>query len=160
MRQVSGLRRTSAIWALLCVASACASTVAPLAIPKPAEVVSIDATISNSYNVDAKSYRGAVHVEDQAKIADILGRISELNRGMTVPNGTIPTPTHAIVVNDRVNINLVVFIGSDWIGGRNIVPGKLAVNRARHISEAERASILKLVGIDDYRFQARISSRL
>lgn len=153
MRQVSGLLRTSAIWALLCVASPCASTVAPLVIPKPAEVVSIDATISNSYNADAKSYRGAVHVEDQAKIADILGRISQLNRGMTVPNGTFPTPTHAIVVNDRVNINLVVFIGLDWIGGRNLSDGKLAINRARHISESERASILKSVGIDDYRFK-------
>ena len=153
MRQVSGLRRNFAIWALLCVASACASSVAPLVIPKPGEVVSIDATISNSYNVDTKSYRGAVHVEDQAKISDFLGRIRDLNSGMTVPNGTFPTPTHAIVVNDRVNINRVVFIGLDWIGGQNMVPGKLAVNRARHISEAERASILKLVGIDDYRFK-------
>jgi hypothetical protein len=142
-----------AIWALLCMASACASSVAPLVIPRPGEVVSIDATISNSYNVDTKAYRGAVHVEDQAKISEILGRIRELNSGMTVPNGTFPTPTHAIVVSDKVNINLVVFIGLDWIGGRNIVPGKLAVNRARHISEAERASILKLVGIDDYRFK-------
>ena len=94
-----------------------------------------------------------MHVEDQAKIADILGRISELNRGMAVPNGTFPTPTHAIVVNDRVNINLVIFIGLDWIGGRNLSAGKPAVNRARHISESERASILKLVGIDDYRFK-------
>ncbi len=153
MRQVSGLRRILAIWAPLCVASACASSVAPLVIPKPGEVVSIDAMISNSYDVDSKSNRGAVHVEDQAKISDILGRIRDLNSGMTVPNGTFPTPTHAIVVDVRVNINLVVFIGLEWIGGRNTVPGKLAVNRARHISEAERASILKLVGIDDYRFK-------
>ena len=134
------------------MASACTSTVAPLEIPKPGEVVSIDATISNSYSADTKSYRGAVHVEDQARIADILARIGELNRGMTVPNGTFSTPTHAIVVNDRVNINLVIFIGLDWIGGRNLSAGKLAVNRARHISESERESILKLVGIDDYRF--------
>lgn len=142
-----------AIRQLLCAASACASSVAPLVIPKPGEVVSIDATISNSYNPDTKSYRGAVHVEDLAKISDILGRIRDLNSGMTVPNGTFPTPTHAIVVNDSVNINLVVFIGLDWIGGRNTVPGKLAVNRAGHLSEAERASILKLVGIGDYRFK-------
>lgn len=153
MRQVSGLRRILAIWPLLCAASACASTAAPLVIPNAGEVVSIDATISNSYNPETKSYRRAVDVEDLAKISDILGRIRDLNSGMTVPNGTFPTPTHAIVVNDRVNINLVVFIGLDWIGGRNIVPGKLAVNRARHISEAERASILKLVGIDDYRYK-------
>lgn len=135
------------------MASACASSVAPLLIPKPGDAVSIDATISNSYNPDTRSYRRAVHVEDQAKISDILGRVWDPNSGMTVPNGTFPTPTHAIVVNDRVNINLVVFIGLDWIGGRNIVPGRLAVNRARHISEAERASILRLVGIDDYRFK-------
>ena len=94
-----------------------------------------------------------MHVKDQAKISEILGRISELNSGMTVPNGTFPTLAHAIVVSDKVNINLVVFIGLDWIGGRNLVPGKLAVNRARHISESERASILKSVGIDDYRFK-------
>ena len=56
-------------------------------MPKPAEVVSIDAAISKSYNADAKSYRGAEHVEDQAKTADTLGGTSELNRGMTVPNG-------------------------------------------------------------------------
>ena len=153
MRQVSALRRVSAIWPLLCVASACASSVAPLVLPRPSDVVSIDATISNSYNPDTKRYRRAVHVEDQAKIGDILGRISELNHDMTIPTGTFPTPTHAIVVNDRVNINLVVFVGLDWIGGRNILPGKLAVNRSRHISEAERANILKLVGIDDYRFK-------
>ncbi len=55
-----------AIWPLLCVASACDSSAAPLVIPKPDEVVSIDATISNSYNPDTKSYRGAVHVEDHA----------------------------------------------------------------------------------------------
>lgn len=94
-----------------------------------------------------------MHVEDQAKISDILARISDLNNGMTVPNGTFPTPTHAIVVNDRVNLNLVIFIGLDWIGGRNLVPGKPAVDRVRHISEAERASILKSVGTDDYRFK-------
>jgi hypothetical protein len=102
-----------AIWALLCLASACASSVAPLAISRPGEVVSIDATISNSYNVDTEAYRGAVHVKDQAKISEILGRVSELNSGMTVPNGTFPTLTHAIVVSDKVNINLVVFIGLD-----------------------------------------------
>ena len=80
-----------AIVPLLCVASACASSSSPLVIPKPGDLVSMDAKISNSYNTDTKSYRGAVHVEDQGKISDILGRISELNRGMTVPLGTLPT---------------------------------------------------------------------
>jgi len=65
--QVIGLRQLVAILALLCVASACASYAAPLVVPKLGEVVSIDATISNSYNPDTKSYRGAVSTDYHQK---------------------------------------------------------------------------------------------
>lgn len=103
------LRQLLASLVLLCVASAGASTAAPLVVPKLGEIASIDATIANSYNSNAKSYRGAVHIGDQRKISDILGRINELHRDMTVPLGTFPTPTHTIVVNDANIINLVIF---------------------------------------------------
>lgn len=134
------------------IVTACSSA-DPLRLPKANEVRSIDATISNSYNSDTKTYRGSVHIDDPKKVSEILGVFDELNHNMSIPFGTFPTPTHSIVVNDSRGINLVIFVGLDWIGGKNIISGTVAENRATHISESQRAVFLKVVGIDDYRFR-------
>ena len=72
---------------------------------------------------------------------------------MSIPFGTFPTPTHSIVVNDSRGINLVIFVGLDWIGGKNIIPGAVAQNRATGIRESQRRAFLDVVGIEDYRFR-------
>ena len=126
------------------MATACSSA-DPMKVPEPNVVLSIDASISNS---NAKT-----HIDDPKKVSEIIGAFDELNHNMSIPFGTFPTPTHSIVVNDSHGINLVIFVGLDWIGGKNIVSGTVAESRATHISESQRARFLKVVGIDDYRFR-------
>jgi hypothetical protein len=121
------------------------SSADPLRVPRAIDVLSIDATMSNS--------RDSVHIDDPKKVSEILGVFDELNHNMSIPFGTFPTPTHSLVVNDSRGINLVIFVGLDWIGGKNIVSGTVAESRATHISESQRAWFLKVVGIDDYRFR-------
>jgi hypothetical protein len=118
--------------ALMSIVTACSSA-DPLRVLRANEVLSIDATISNSYNSNTKTYRGSVHIDDPKKVSEILGVFDELNHNMSIPFGTFPTPTHAIVVNDSRGINLVIFVGLDWIGGKNIISGTVAEN-VRHIS--------------------------
>jgi hypothetical protein len=132
--------------------TACSSA-DPLKVPGANEVLSIGATISNSHNADTKTYRGSVHVDDPKKVSEILGVFRELNHNMSIPFRTFPTPTHSIVVNDSRGINLVIFVGLDWIGGKNLIFGTVAENRATHVTESQRAAFLKVVGIDDYRFK-------
>ena len=124
--------------------TACSSA-DPLKAPSANEVLSIDATISNSHN--------SLHIDDPKRISEILGVFGELNQNMSVPFGTFPTPTHSIVVNDLHGTNLVIFVGLDWIGGKNLIAGKAAEERATHVTESQRAAFLKVVGIDDYRFK-------
>ena len=138
--------------ALMSIVTACSSA-DPLRVPRANEVLSIDATISNSYDSATKTYRGSVHIDDPKTISEILGIVNELNHNMSIPFGTFPTPTHSLMVNDSRGINLVIFLGLDWIGGKNIVSGTVAKNRSTHISESQRAAFLKTVGIDDYRFK-------
>ena len=134
------------------IAIACSSA-DPLIVPRTDEVLSIDATISNSYNPDTKTYRGSVHIDDPKKVSEILRAFGELNHNMSIPFGTFPTPTHSIVVNDSRGVNVVIFVGLDWIGGYDTVSGAAAQNRATHISESQRRAFLEVVGIDDYRFR-------
>src|SRR5690348_16922217 len=110
------LRIYSFYIALLLVAcSACSSRIDPLAIPSPNVVTSIEGTISNSYDFDTKKYRDAVTITDLSQINHVIAFVSALNHNMEVPDGTFPTPTHTLVVNDNAGVNLVVFIGLDWV---------------------------------------------
>jgi hypothetical protein len=124
----------------------------PLRVPSANEVLSIDATISNFHNADTKTDRGSVHIDDPKKVSEILGVFGALNHNMSISFGTFPTSTHSIVVNDSRGINLVIFVGLGWIGGKNLISGTVAENRATHVTESQRPAFLRVVGIDDYRF--------
>ena len=138
--------------ALMSIVSACSSAGA-LKVPTATDVRSIDATISNSYDPDKKVYIGGLHIDEPNKITEILGAFKLLNHDMSIPFGTFPTPTHSIVVKDSQGINLVIFVGVNWIGGQNIVSGKITEGRTTRISDSQRTKFLKTVGIRDYRFK-------
>ncbi len=141
---------------LLCLCAslllAACTSVAPLKVPAADRVVSIEARISNSYDIETTKYKGSVTITDPAKIAQVIAQVSQLNSGMSRSLDTTPTPTHTLVVTDKDQMGLVIFIGLNWIGGRNNVAGSAAEDRLRQISDEQRTALLNKVGINDYRF--------
>ena len=136
---------------LIALLSACSSSVEPLRVPDAAAVSSIEGTISNSYDIAAAAYRDSVAVTDPARIKRIIEFLTTLNSNMVVPPGTFPTPSHTLEFKDVGGVNLVVYIGLNWVGGRNNVQGG-SQNRLRNISNEQRTQLLQLVGLKDYRF--------
>lgn len=131
--------------------SACSSNVEPLRVPDASAISSIEGTISNSYDVATAAYRDSVFVTDPAHIGRIIEFLSKLNSNMVVPSGTFPTPSHTLEFKDVGGINLVVYIGLNWVGGRNNAQDG-SQNRLRNISDEQRKQLLQLVGLRDYRF--------
>lgn len=136
---------------LIVLLSACSSSIEPLRIPDASAVSSIVGTISNSYDIATGAYRDSATITDSAQIKRIIEFLSTLNSNMIVPLGTFPGPSHALEFKDTSGVNLVVYIGLNWVGGRNDVQGG-DQNRLRNISEEQRTQLLQLVGLKDYRF--------
>jgi hypothetical protein len=123
----------------LAILAACSSAVDPLNVPS-ARAVSM---------IEGSSYRSGFTITDQDRIRRVMAFLSGMSGGMSIPDGTFPEPTHTIVVTDNTGVNLVVFVGKDWMGGRNNVGGRLARNRLRSITAEQRGDLLRLVGLRD-----------
>lgn len=130
---------------------ACSSGIGPLQIPAAGTVSSIEGRISNSYDVATNTYRDGVTISDPRQIQRVIDLLVTVNGDMEVPVGTFPTPTHTLVFTDSGGLKLVVFVGRDWVGGRNNVDGH-SENRLRGITDEQRSELLRAVGLKDYRF--------
>jgi len=130
---------------------ACASRVEPLRIPDASTVSLIKGTISNSYDVATSTVRESVTITDPRRIQRVIALVGALNSDMSVPSGTYPTPTHTLAFTDSGDLNLVVFIGLNWVGGRNNNEGH-SQNRLRGITDDQRSELLRAMGLKDYRF--------
>ncbi len=124
----------------------------PLIIPSADSVTMIEGQITNSYDFKTKTYVGSVKITDQNKINKVIKYLRQINTGMSSATTTYPTPTHTIIVTDTENSNLVIFLGVNWIGGRNNVVGEASANRLTGLSDTKRKELLELIGIDDYRY--------
>lgn len=124
----------------------------PLIIPESNLVQKIEARISNSYNIETEKYEGNVEIKNIEKIQQVISFLENINSGMRQATTTYPTPTHTIIVTDKNNSRLLIFIGLDWIGGRNNIEGSASENRLRGLSQSEREKLLTILGIADYRF--------
>jgi len=148
------LRSMTWLGALVCLGllAGCGSA-DPLMIPNAGDVRSIEAHVSNStFDPAAKSYTGKLIITDSKKIADVVHVLESLNNDMSIPSDNFPSPTHAIVFDDSTGKNLVVYVGLNWIGGRNNVSGAASTDRLRKVSEEQRQQFLQTVGIRDYQF--------
>ena len=139
---MSGLPVLTALLSLALL-SACSAAVDPLKVPS-ASAVSL---------IEGKSYQSSFSITDPERIRRVMAFLSDLSSNMSVPAGTFPTPTHTIAITDNTGVNLVVFVGKDWIGGRNNVGGRLARNRLRSITVEQRSDLLRLAGLRDYALQ-------
>ncbi|MDQ8183412.1 hypothetical protein [Pelagicoccus sp. SDUM812005] len=122
-----------------------------LTVPKPNEIVRIEAHVENTYDTKIDGYREEVVITDPIKIEKFTNFLSDLNKGMVeLLFSTYPTPTHTIGFKDNNGTNLVVWIGFNWLGGRNNVEGRASTNRLTKISVEERRGLLQLLGLPDY----------
>jgi hypothetical protein len=124
----------------------------PLIIPSVETVTIIEARISNSFDFESNSYNGSVKIDDPEKIEKIVDYLKQINSDMRTATTTDPTPTHTIILSDTENVNLVIFLGTNWIGGRNNVKGDASTNRQRILSDTKRKEFIGLLGVDNYRF--------
>jgi hypothetical protein len=120
----------------------------PLQLPAPATVSSIEGTISGSWDPATDTNRGSVTITDPRHIQRVIELLGTLNSDMSVGPHTFPTPSHTLVFTDSGGVNLLVFVGSNWVGGRNNVEGR-SDNRSRVITPEQRSELLRVVGIKD-----------
>ena len=137
--------------------TACSNSIGPLQIPAAETVSSIEGTISSSYDLPTKTYRDSVTITDASQIRRVVSLLEALNSDMSVPFDTFPLSTHTLAFTDSGGVNLVVYIGLNWIGGRNNgVEG--SKNRLRSVTDEQRSELLNAVGLKDYRFTGQVGS--
>lgn len=89
--------------------------------------------------------RGGDHeisrIRDSDTIGTVVGQLRAHNSGYAVPFGTFPGPEYTIVVRTDGGDRLVVWIGPDWLGGRELQP-VLTEKRLRTLGSQERSDLL------------------
>jgi hypothetical protein len=141
------LRRGSKILLLVLSVAAC-SSMKPLIVLASNTVEKIEIKNNDNYNFDNKRYQNSVVINDPGKIAEIIEFLKILNTGMERATTTYPTPKYTVLINDAENRNLVVFIGSNWIGGRNNIGGEASLNRLKTLEKHKITKLFELLGID------------
>jgi hypothetical protein len=115
----------------------CDPSVLPLAVPDANSIGRIEGTIANS--------AGSVSVTDSSRIAEIVELVSRLNDDMRRPFATYPAATHTISFHSHDgSTSLILFLGLDWLGGRDGLTS---------ISASDRTELLESLEIADYYFQ-------
>jgi hypothetical protein len=89
--------------------------------------------------------RGSV-VDDPKAIEHILQFLQNHNDGWRKPWDTFPTSQYSIALKQDTKLILVIWVGTDWIGGRE-GDGDAEDNRLHSLSEPERAEMLGILGI-------------
>jgi len=109
----------------------------PLPLPPSSSVIEIGVA---SGNIEFKR-----RIVDPETIAGVLALLSSNNSGYRYPVGTFPGAQYTLVFRDHERERLVVWVGPDWLGGREL-PGSARANRLRGLAAGERAKLLSLIG--------------
>lgn len=139
------MRRACRLLPLLLLLAGCRD-LPPLQVPEPEVVTHVDIRPESAGGL-SRVPGPASELRDPLRIGQLLFRVADLNADLHEPFAGFPAPTHTVMVHDTANVNLVLFIGRDWLGGRNNLPGDAAVNRLRDIDANERAELLALLGV-------------
>ncbi len=112
-----------------------------LKIPTPSSVINVEVINSDTPNTKL------IEIKDNAQITSLIALLGGLNSNMYKTAFTYPTPQYGIVIHDREGTNLVVWIGPNWLGGRNNIKGPSAQERLTTLNETDRIKLLKLLGV-------------
>jgi hypothetical protein len=122
--------------------ASCSTTVdraaPPLPLPAVHEVASITA---------ASGARGAV-ITDRESIERFLAFLAAHNDGWRTPAGTFPTPQWTIELAGEAGLLLVLWVGPNWLGGRE-GSGSNREHRLRDLSAEARRALLDILGVID-----------
>ncbi len=132
----------------------CASTVKRLPVP---ERSTVNRVVVSGYDVAVQNPERAGETsstrERPERVIDdpqVIGRLVFFliahNTGWYVPWHTFPGPQYTVTLKRNQEQLLVVWVGTNWIGGREGT-GENAGSRLRSVSEQERAEILGILGI-------------
>ena len=122
---------------------------AALRFPDPAAVTKIEVTGSGNYNFETGEHDGKITIMDPREIEEVMNILESVNSRMRGAATTFPTPTHTISFTDTSGTNLVMWIGVNWIGGRNNLEGSPSNNRLRPLHGEERTKLFRILGIED-----------
>ena len=133
-------RRSSVAWALLAVAG-CAATPDRLTVPPlPPDTAHIDTARFE----DADDMVPVEFTADPVRINGLIGFLGGHREDWTVRGGAFPKPVRTVTFFDgRIDV-LELYIGPDWVGGREAT-GAFTAKRYRPLSPGERAELQRLL---------------
>ena len=120
----------------------CVSTADRLPVPEASAVTRVVV----SWRGASGAEREELGVDDPKAIERLLTFLRMHNDGWRKPWDTFPTPQYTVSLKRGEELLLVVWVGTDWIGGRE-GSGGASDNRLRSLSDRERAEVLEIVGI-------------
>jgi hypothetical protein len=130
------------------------SSIEPLIVPNSSSIKKIAVKkiipYENYQNTDNStlSTKNRFYIIDQIKINKITWHINQLNTNMKVSSwSTYPAPSYSLLFTDTEMKNLVIFIGENWIGGRNNIKGNASIKRHSFINEKQKKELFDLLGI-------------
>jgi hypothetical protein len=85
-------------------------------------------------------------VTDRAKITTVLEILAEHNSGYSVPLDTFPGPDYTILFHTHSGQEVVVWVGANWLGGRELRP-LLKDKRLREVTPEEKSALFAALGI-------------
>jgi len=114
----------------------------PLPFPRAENVVSIVARDCGRFDFATNTYRKQTTTEDKGKIDEILSLLTALNDSFYKPAGTFPTPEYTLLIHTKAAGQIVVWIGANWIGGRDVSEDSRA-NRLRPLDSEMKLKLLQ-----------------
>jgi hypothetical protein len=145
---------TTAGLVLLALAAACTEPSKPLAVPDPAEIESMYV-----YRLNDSVNSWAYETMDRRRIAAVLAHLREHNTGYRVAtrlsvrlrNSHLPDHDYQILFLSAADIPLGVYIGPDWLAGKDDLvkfpesERRLNLSRQRPLGASEREALVALV---------------
>ena len=129
------IRSFAAAFAVLL--SGCSTAQRSLDLPPAASVT--DLVVSDS------AYRATI--SDPDVIRQVMALLSTRNEGYRVPIDTFPTPEYTILIRDSAGDRMVIWVGPDWLGGRELRP-TARDKRLRSLDPTDRGQLLHLLTLE------------
>ena len=127
------------LFCALAVGCASSSRAQPLTVPTAAQVTRI--TVRESSSTSQRTIR------EPNQIADVIDFFAKHNDGWYTRMDTFPTGRYAVTIYSNDRVLMVVWLGPDWIGGRDGNQGA-SDNRLRALSTDEKRRLERLLLID------------
>jgi len=127
--------------AVTAVIPSCASTASRLPVPESSAVGRVVVTLPGA----GRQGRERV-IEDRKAVERFVAFLRAHNDGWQKPWDTFPSSQYTVSLKRGEELLLVVWVGTNWIGGREGGGGS-SDNRLRSLSDRERAEVLEILGI-------------